>query len=73
MPAACRWLHVIHHKYNKGDQMSPFAGLAFHPLDGILQVRAGPVASGSGQRQCCHLAAPAREGRGGCKHWGLPC
>lgn len=31
------WLHVIHHKYNKGDQMSPFAGLAFHPLDGIMQ------------------------------------
>ena len=29
------WLHVIHHKYNKGDQMSPFAGLAFHPRDGI--------------------------------------
>ena len=35
----CSWLHVIHHKYNKGDQMSPFAGLAFHPLDGIMQVR----------------------------------
>ena len=35
------WLHVIHHKYNKGDQMSPFAGLAFHPLDGIMQVGAG--------------------------------
>jgi len=35
----CSWLHVIHHKYNKGDQMSPFAGLAFHPLDGIMQAR----------------------------------
>merc|ERR1712157_269515 len=30
-------LHYIHHKYNKGDTLSPFAGLAFHPLDGIIQ------------------------------------
>lgn len=37
MGVGYRWLHVIHHKYNKGDQMSPFAGLAFHPLDGIMQ------------------------------------
>lgn len=30
-------LHYIHHKYNKEHTLSPFAGLAFHPLDGILQ------------------------------------
>lgn len=35
--SACRYLHAIHHKYNKEHTMSPFAGLAFHPLDGILQ------------------------------------
>ena len=33
----CRLLHFIHHKYNKEHSMSPFAGLAFHPLDGIIQ------------------------------------
>ena len=33
-----RVLHYIHHKYNKEHTLSPFAGLAFHPLDGILQV-----------------------------------
>lgn len=33
-----RTLHHIHHKYNKEHTLSPFAGLAFHPLDGILQV-----------------------------------
>ncbi len=33
----CRWYHYIHHKYNKENSLSPFAGLAFHPLDGILQ------------------------------------
>lgn len=32
-----RLLHYIHHKYNKEHTLSPFAGLAFHPLDGILQ------------------------------------
>ncbi|PNH02499.1 Delta(7)-sterol-C5(6)-desaturase 1 [Tetrabaena socialis] len=30
-------LHYDHHKYNKEHTLSPFAGLAFHPLDGILQ------------------------------------
>lgn len=35
----CRLLHNIHHKYNKEHTLSPFAGLAFHPLDGIIQVR----------------------------------
>lgn len=31
------WLHAIHHIYNKQNTLSPFAGLAFHPLDGIIQ------------------------------------
>ncbi|KAH8483342.1 hypothetical protein H0E87_027941 [Populus deltoides] len=30
-------LHATHHIYNKQSTLSPFAGLAFHPLDGILQ------------------------------------
>jgi len=34
----CRLLHHTHHKYNKEHTLSPFAGLAFNPLDGILQV-----------------------------------
>jgi len=32
-----RYLHHIHHIYNKEHTLSPFAGLAFHPIDGILQ------------------------------------
>lgn len=38
LPICLRWLHYIHHKYNKEHTMSPFAGLAFHALDGITQV-----------------------------------
>jgi len=34
---AYRLLHNEHHKYNKEHTLSPFAGLAFHPMDGILQ------------------------------------
>jgi lathosterol oxidase len=34
---AYSWLHRIHHVYNKEHTLSPFAGLAFHPLDGLLQ------------------------------------
>jgi len=34
---AYRYLHYDHHKYNKEHTLSPFAGLAFHPIDGILQ------------------------------------
>lgn len=33
-----RLFHHTHHKYNKEHTLSPFAGLAFNPLDGILQV-----------------------------------
>lgn len=32
-----KMLHSVHHIYNKQNTLSPFAGLAFHPLDGILQ------------------------------------
>ncbi|XP_068641720.1 delta(7)-sterol-C5(6)-desaturase-like isoform X1 [Aristolochia californica] len=32
-----KYLHATHHVYNKQNTLSPFAGLAFHPLDGILQ------------------------------------
>lgn len=32
-----KYLHTYHHIYNKENTLSPFAGLAFHPLDGILQ------------------------------------
>ncbi|CAD5177783.1 unnamed protein product [Musa acuminata subsp. malaccensis] len=32
-----KYLHATHHIYNKQNMLSPFAGLAFHPLDGILQ------------------------------------
>ena len=32
-----KFLHRTHHIYN--NNLSPFAGLAFHPIDGMLQVR----------------------------------
>lgn len=32
-----RLLHAEHHIYNKEHTLSPFAGLAFHPVDGICQ------------------------------------
>jgi lathosterol oxidase len=32
-----KWLHEDHHVYNNQHDMSPLAGLAFHPLDGALQ------------------------------------
>lgn len=32
-----KWLHADHHKYNTGESLSPWAGLAFHPVDGMLQ------------------------------------
>ncbi|XP_028057465.1 delta(7)-sterol-C5(6)-desaturase-like [Camellia sinensis] len=32
-----KYLHATHHIYNKQNTLSPFAGLAFHPLDGVLQ------------------------------------
>ncbi|CAA7038561.1 unnamed protein product [Microthlaspi erraticum] len=30
-------LHATHHIYNKHNTLSPFAGMALHPLDGMLQ------------------------------------
>lgn len=36
-----KWLykhvHLPHHKYNKPETLSPWASIAFHPLDGMLQ------------------------------------
>nr|GLL19268.1 delta(7)-sterol-C5(6)-desaturase-like [Ipomoea trifida] len=32
-----KYIHATHHIYNKQNTLSPFAGLAFNPLDGILQ------------------------------------
>lgn len=32
-----KYLHATHHIYNKQNTLSPFAGLAFNPIDGILQ------------------------------------
>ena len=32
-----KWLHRTHHIYNNQNSLSPFAGLAFHPIDGMLQ------------------------------------
>jgi len=37
-------LHAKHHIYNKEHTLSPFAGLAFHPLDGICQASPYAVA-----------------------------
>ena len=33
-------MHGLHHKYNMGEgrELSPWASIAFNPLDGILQV-----------------------------------
>ncbi|KAL3527034.1 hypothetical protein ACH5RR_011690 [Cinchona calisaya] len=39
-----KWLHATHHIYNKQNTLSPFADLAFHPLDGILQALSHVVA-----------------------------
>lgn len=30
-------IHMLHHKYNKPETLTPWASIAFHPLDGILQ------------------------------------
>jgi hypothetical protein len=31
--------HPAQHIYNNRNSLSPFAGLAFHPVDGMIQVR----------------------------------
>jgi lathosterol oxidase len=30
-------VHMLHHKYNRPDTLTPWASIAFHPLDGMLQ------------------------------------
>lgn len=32
-----KYIHALHHKYNKPHTLSPWASIAFNPLDGILQ------------------------------------
>eukprot|EP00261_Vitis_vinifera_P009792 XP_002279602.3 PREDICTED: delta(7)-sterol-C5(6)-desaturase [Vitis vinifera] len=32
-----KYLHVQHHSYNKQHKLSPLAGMALHPLDGLAQ------------------------------------
>ena len=33
-----KYVHKMHHKYNKASTLTPWASIAFNPLDGILQV-----------------------------------
>jgi len=30
-------IHLMHHEYNKAETLTPWASIAFHPLDGMLQ------------------------------------
>jgi Delta7-sterol 5-desaturase len=30
-------IHLLHHQYNKPETLTPWASIAFHPLDGLLQ------------------------------------
>jgi len=32
-----KYIHALHHKYNKASTLTPWASIAFNPLDGILQ------------------------------------
>jgi Delta7-sterol 5-desaturase len=32
-----KYIHMLHHQYNKAETLTPWASIAFHPLDGILQ------------------------------------
>ncbi len=32
-----KYIHALHHKYNKPSTLSPWASVAFNPIDGILQ------------------------------------
>jgi sterol desaturase/sphingolipid hydroxylase (fatty acid hydroxylase superfamily) len=34
-----KYIHSLHHKYNKPTTLTPWASIAFNPIDGILQVR----------------------------------
>jgi lathosterol oxidase len=33
-----KYVHGMHHKYNKSSTLTPWASIAFNPIDGILQV-----------------------------------
>ncbi len=33
-----KYVHALHHKYNSPETLSPWASIAFNPLDGVLQV-----------------------------------
>ena len=56
--AGARLLHHTHHKYNKEHTLSPFAGLAFNALDGILQVWAKSPWPFPTKRQTTFLQGP---------------
>ncbi|CAN0172288.1 unnamed protein product, partial [Scytosiphon promiscuus] len=32
-----KYVHALHHKYNSAETLSPWASIAFNPLDGVLQ------------------------------------
>jgi lathosterol oxidase len=32
-----KYVHALHHKYNKPETLGPWASVAFNPLDGIAQ------------------------------------
>jgi lathosterol oxidase len=32
-----KYIHLMHHAYNKPETLTPWASIAFHPLDGIMQ------------------------------------
>ena len=32
-----KYIHMPHHKYSRPDTLTPWASIAFHPLDGMLQ------------------------------------
>uniref|UniRef100_A0A7S2X6M2 Fatty acid hydroxylase domain-containing protein n=1 Tax=Lotharella oceanica TaxID=641309 RepID=A0A7S2X6M2_9EUKA len=36
-PFLFKYIHSLHHKYNTPDYLSPWASIAFNPLDGIMQ------------------------------------
>lgn len=36
-----KYVHALHHKYNSAETLSPWASIAFNPLDGVLQVTDG--------------------------------
>lgn len=32
-----KYIHKLHHSYSKPDTLTPWASIAFHPIDGVLQ------------------------------------